>query len=271
MAQSPSQKTNQEHIEYFLSSNAAPSLEIGPHASINGGDGLKGLESRIALIEVFALHVLPRNQEWDYAKDFLKQSDILDEDTRDAFLQTLKGLEEEELGTNSLQQLEPRQESDPSQELQMQDSFSTDSASTIREAPINSHRRINSEIDYGIEENTPPKLIQKEAVPTVRPLRRMSSNNNGVKTRRADSNVFPRRPVNTGNHRGSLRVLGALQHIISHISQYISQNPLALLRFVVFLVSLVAALSRRDVKDRLKVGWDKLKRTVGMGVKVTYI
>ena len=48
-----------------------------------------------------------------------------------------------------------------------------------------------------------------------------------------------------------------------------------LLRFVLFLVGLVLALSRRDVKDRLGritgSGWEKIRGTVGMGVKVSYI
>jgi hypothetical protein len=63
--------------------------------------------------------------------------------------------------------------------------------------------------------------------------------------------------------------------MISNMTNQISQNPMGLLRFVMFLMGLIVALSRRDVKDRLGrltgAGWDKIKRTVGMGVKVSYI
>lgn len=46
---------------------------------------------------------------------------------------------------------------------------------------------------------------------------------------------------------------------------------MAMLRFVLFLMGLVAAFSRQDVKERLAAAWDKIKRMVGMGVKVSYI
>lgn len=69
--------------------------------------------------------------------------------------------------------------------------------------------------------------------------------------------------------------MSAVQHLISNVTEQISRNPMSLLRFILFLMGLVVALSRRDVKDRLGrltgAGWDKMKRTVGMGVKVSYI
>jgi hypothetical protein len=48
-----------------------------------------------------------------------------------------------------------------------------------------------------------------------------------------------------------------------------------LMRMVIFLAALIVAFSRRDVRDRVGrltgTGWDKIKGTVGMGVKVSYI
>ena len=42
-----------------------------------------------------------------------------------------------------------------------------------------------------------------------------------------------------------------------------------------FLLALLFALGRRDVRDRVRRiandSWDSLRRTVGMGVKVSYI
>jgi hypothetical protein len=41
--------------------------------------------------------VLPRNGEWEYAREFVSASPVLDEERREAFLQALQGLHEEQL------------------------------------------------------------------------------------------------------------------------------------------------------------------------------
>jgi len=52
-------------------------------------------------------------------------------------------------------------------------------------------------------------------------------------------------------------------------------NPMVMLRLLAFAVALLLALSRQDVKNKLKQimskGWNKVRATAGMGVKVSYI
>jgi hypothetical protein len=52
-------------------------------------------------------------------------------------------------------------------------------------------------------------------------------------------------------------------------------NPMILLRTLAFIVALLLVLTRRDVKARVKKiignGWDKIRATAGMAVKVSYI
>jgi hypothetical protein len=40
--------------------------------------------------------VLLRNDEWDYAREFISMSSVLDEERREAFLQALQSLYEEQ-------------------------------------------------------------------------------------------------------------------------------------------------------------------------------
>ena len=52
-------------------------------------------------------------------------------------------------------------------------------------------------------------------------------------------------------------------------------NSVALMRFLMFVVAFLLLIARRDLRLKLKravdQGWVKVKRTVGMGVKVSYI
>lgn len=255
-----------------MSAQNPPALDLPQGSSAQAVDSLRDLESRTQLIEIYALHVLPKNKEWDYAKNFVQSSDILDDESRDAFLQTLKELEDEEYGRVPLQHLDPVHEPENRLEPQLQDSITSDSASTVREAPLMNHHRSNSEIDYGIEEKkiVPGSVPEKKPSPP-RPIRKISSNQrHHCAVSRSTTNTLPQRPT-SGPIKQSLVAFGALQQLFSHVSRYFTHNPLVLLRFILFLVSLVTALSRRDVRERLRIGWDKVKRTIGMGVKVSYI
>lgn len=275
LAQSPSQKATQDYLETYLSVLGQPSTELVGAASkaegATGVDSLKDLENRIQMIELYALHVLPRNNEWEYAREFLATSDILDEEVREAFLQTLESLEEEKAGTKPLRELEPIQEPEKRAISALEDGASTDSASTVREKPLLNQAQPNSERDYGIEGNpkqhVPPKATStnKASVNISPPTHPQSG------LPRFTPSTAPQRPKKTGVFRSSSILLSNLQRLTLSLSRYMSQHPFAILRFLFFLVSLIAVLGRNDVKDRVRVAWDKLKRTLGMGIKATYI
>ena len=58
-------------------------------------------------------------------------------------------------------------------------------------------------------------------------------------------------------------------------SETVAGNPMSFARTLLFLLGLLVALSRQGVRERLRritgAGWQKVKGTVGMGVKVSYI
>lgn len=131
-------------------------------------DTPKDLNSRIKILELFVLHVLPANLEWDYARSYISNSDILDEERRDAFMQTLNELQEakeqEEADAAADQDLvgfaeetEDEEVTDHNDRIHLNDDdeaieghVNGDKQHAPRKA---SHHRSSSEIDYGIEDD----------------------------------------------------------------------------------------------------------------------
>ncbi len=276
LAQSPAQASNQRHLESYLSASSYPTLDLtdqfqdtngsdsmrADHISGSGGTNTpRDLNARVRIIELFTLHVLPRTGEWDYARNFINMSEVLDEELREEFLQTLQSLEDEDSkGQDQFEDSLPEQDELTEQEPLQAEETRSDSMETIRQKPFATHHKSDSEQDYGIDKtSTPPDA------PNVQPLppKAISKSAKAIQT------------TNTSIYRRSAMILSALQKLIKNMTEQVSQNPMSLLRFVLFLMGLIVALSRRDVKDRLGrltgAGWDKIKSTVGMGVKVTYI
>lgn len=289
LAQSPTQKSNQERLESYLlaSSNLSQDLtdrfkasdstngHINGRASqSNGTNTPRDLNTRVKIIELFVLHVLPRNGEWDYAKGFINNSEVLDEEIRESFLQALQSLEDEEVKSQDhFEDALPQQNDLIEQEPQPAQDRDRTSIDTVRQQPSASRHRSESETDYGIDSAKPspaaPTTRPQPPNPIPKPVKAVQSRSSH------SSSNYPRKAPNTGIYKRSLALMSALQHMISNMTDQISQNPVGLLRFVLFLMGLVVALSRRDIKDRLgrftDAGWDKVKRTVGMGVKVSYV
>jgi len=289
LAQSTTQAANQQHLESYLAAANNPDLDLvgrlkdsqslnghtnGAAYNSNGTDTPRDLIARMKIIELYTLHVLPRNGEWDYARDFISMSEVLDEDMKDSFLQDLRSLEDEESrGEEDFEDALPQQEDLVEQEPRPAKETERGSLETVRQAPSISHHRSNSETDYGIDYAQFAPNVQNLKPPPLQPIAEP------VKTSQSKSSRSPpKAPHKASNSRiydRSIAVMIALQQMVSHMTAQMSQNPMGLLRFVLFLIGIVVALSRQNVKDRLGgmtgAGWDKLRRTIGMGVKVSYI
>lgn len=291
LAQSTTQTGNQRHLESYLSASSCPSLDFtqqiqGSNDSHNlnvdrtsrtgGTDTPRDLNARVRIIELFTLHVLPRTGEWDYARDFIKRSEVLDEEIREEFLQTLQSLEDEESkGQDQSEDALPHVNELTEQEPLPVDEMRSDSMETLRQKPSAKSRRPDSEQDYGIDRPGGTPLDAPKAQPA--PPKSISKPTRAVQPKhpRPQPNRSTGKTTNTSIYRRSAAVLSALQQLIRNMTEQVSRNPMSLFRFVLFLMGLIVALSRRDVKDRLGrltgTGWDKVKRTMSMGVKVSYI
>lgn len=244
-------------------------------SSINGHIGLPngntttphGLASRIKILELYSLHVLPRNGEWTYAKEFISMSDILDEEGRKSFLEALQSLEAEK--SKDLEQLR-RLEAENIKELDTLQRLEAEKPSDL--AALKS-----LEVEKAKD--------KKQEAPPETPSNNKSVSNPPRRTAKAAKDLHPivlSRPIGSSNRPKKLgiynslsSVISTLQNLLLNLARSFSKSPMVLLRFVFFLAALVLALSRQDVRERvariLGSSWNKLRGTVGMGVKVSYI
>ncbi|KAL9101009.1 MAG: hypothetical protein Q9163_003694, partial [Psora crenata] len=294
LVQSSNQKINQQHLETYLSAAGPAELgldsQVRPHSTldgqsnsaahhINGTIGPRDFEIRVQIIEIYVLHVLPRNGEREYAKEFVTMCEWLDEERKEAFLQALSELAAED--TESHDEYEdalPLHKQAPMEALKSSDITRTDSNVTIKPDPPSMHRLVNRENDFGIEETQlAPKAPMLQPLPpdhfpepTSRPVRKPLGDlpSRSSKPAASKSSKVVSRP---NVLKRSMAILGALQKTIANMTSHMSQNPMVLLRFVCFLMGLVIAFSRRDVRNRVGrltgAGWERIKKTIGMGVK----
>lgn len=277
---------------------------------MNGTDTPKDLNSRLKVLELFTLHVLPRNEEWEYARSFIVNSDVLDEERREAFLQTLQELQdvwdkdsfqdtEEPLDETPLTELQPQQEPDNDGQIHQSENI----ASPPQGAAITRHKRTSSELDYGIEKAHPNGTSQV----TNSLLSSSSKKETSVTETTVATNVVPTPqpkptasapvgrsqlspPAQTPRSRPTRRskqaqtndlmakarnMFRALQNIAGDLASAIARHPTVVFRFLMFILTFIVMFSRPEIRDRVRrivaTSWQKLKRTVGMGVKVTYI
>ncbi|KAJ5366359.1 peroxin-26 Pex26-Penicillium chrysogenum [Penicillium brevicompactum] len=276
-----SQSLNQQRLETYLSSYGQPNLDITdrlqdasedfqPMRTTSGADTPKDLTARVKIIELFTLHVLPRNDEWEYATEFINLSEVLDEERKDLFLQTLEGLKEEK-ERGEMRAVELQRAKDAELERQRdEERREAEDAAAAAKAQSNGHKRSTSETDFGIEKSRAQGSPKSKGIkgPDKSANGKPRTSLSGAKNSKKQDKVEPR-------GRQSQAVATALRNLFRHIVQTVSGNPMSLLRTLLFVIGILMAVSRQDVRERVRRvtdgAWQKVKATVGMGVKVSYI
>ncbi|KAJ5714760.1 uncharacterized protein N7483_011941 [Penicillium malachiteum] len=285
---SSSQALNQQRLETYLSSYGQPNLDLADRlqnasadiqqriSATGGTDTPKDLTARVRIIELFTLHVLPRNEEWEYAQEFINLSEVLDEDRKELFLQTLEGLKEEK-ERGEMRAAELQRAKDAELERQQEDErrrAEEEAAAAARQQQPNGQKRNTSEVDYGIEKGSSrsgskvksPKSTDKSSNGKATPRTALSSSN-------SKNTKKPVKPVSRGNQARA--VATSIRNLFKKIIQNVSGNPLSLVRLLLFVLGILMAFSRQDIRERVRritgSAWQKVKGTVGMGVKVSYI
>ncbi|KAJ6148391.1 peroxin-26 Pex26-Penicillium chrysogenum [Penicillium chrysogenum] len=268
LTHSSSQSLNQQRLETYLSSYGQPNFDLTdrlqdasddyeqrPMRTTSGADTPKDLTARVKIIELFTLHVLPRNDEWEYSTEFINLSEVLDEERKDLFLQTLEGLKEEK-ERGEMRAVELQRAKDAELERQREDERreAEEAATAAARVQSNGHRRDTSEVDYGIEKKPRTWFSQRKRSQAIDRQSRTSLSSSSSKNVKKQDKVEPRahstRAVATG-----------LRNIF--------------LRTLLFVIGILMAMSRQGVRDRIRRvtdgAWQKVKATAGMGVKVSYI
>lgn len=235
---------------------------------------MEHLGSQLEILELYILHVLPRNNEWQYAREFVAMSQFLDEERREDLLQTLEVLEEQK---HHDQILEANTGNKREEELEHIKDDARVGNNGTRQSRQALSRQSEGEKDYGIDELAPKasrmndiapegKETETKKVPPVKSARFLS---------RSEKSRAPGKRHSQGASNRSIAFLGALQRLASNVTTTALRSPAGLLRTVLFVVALTLAMSRRDIRELLRrvgaSGWERMKRTAGMGVKVSYI
>ncbi|KAI9851224.1 MAG: hypothetical protein M1838_004236 [Thelocarpon superellum] len=295
LSHAPSQTLNQERLENHLSALATPTLDVSGHVEANGGshhsqedqrrssppnggtNTPRDLTARIKILELYTLHVLPRNEEWDYAKEFIGISEVLDEENREAFLHTLESLREERNGS-ARAEAETRRQQEEQLLREKQEALAQAAKIHAAKANVSSarestslHQRAGSETDYGIEAHPSAPTSSKA---TTNPRRSKASRlpQTGPGSSPTSSGAAKKSP---NPYHQITAILAAFQQSALSMARSLSANPMTILRTILFVISVLVACSRQEIRERIRritgTGWNRLKGTIGMGVKVSYI
>ncbi|KAM3070141.1 hypothetical protein ACMFMG_003824 [Clarireedia jacksonii] len=296
LAHARSQKLNQTRLETYLATSSSPSLNTSipttpttanpfpsKRRSAPGTETPRDLNTRVKILELYTLHVLLRNNEWDYAREFITMNEVLDEERREAFLGAWKSLKEEsEEGERRERAEKEYREEQLKRDIEESRRRREEEERKAREE-LDRKARVSggngggtSEIDYGIEEEGMNSTIGNPATSSVASSNTPSSS----AAKRTNTKKSKSSPPQRQNNKKS--VIEKASTVISNLKRAILEsglglrgNPLLVLRMLAFVAGLVAVFGRREIRERLRrllgEGWGRVRRTVGMGVKVSYI
>jgi hypothetical protein len=288
----PSDRFTESSPRRYRSPSANPRRPAGP----SGADTPRDLHARVKILELYTLHVLPRNNEWEYAHEFISVSPVLDDERREAFLQALDSLREEQLEAERREE-EERVKREEAIRRDIEEARRLRAENEARERRRLEEERVKREVeererkermaaaaaaategDFGVERTpTPPVGAKSRSRP---PGGQPSSSAGGLARPRGP---LPRKGASAGGNavaaptlmsRASM-VLGNLRMLVDEIAGAFRTNPYVLLRVLAFIIGLLLLLSRKRIRERiariLGVSWGKVKATAGMGTKVSYI
>lgn len=288
LAHARTQTLNQKRLESYLAASQQPNLDISQRLEASrsprllsksrrspsktrrgtsGADTPRDLNARVKILELYTLHVLPRNNEWDYAREFIGASSVLDEERREAFLQALESLQEEQEEQDRREQEEKqRQDDDLKRDLEEARRHRAENeARERRRIEEERARREGSEIDYGIDSTPSANGASKG--------KRTRSNSSAFSRPKQPAKGKAAAPPSMGAR--AAMIFSNLRQVIEQLGTSFKANPVLLMRFIAFLVGLIVMFGNQRIRERitriLGTGWNKVKATAGMGVKVSYI
>lgn len=244
-----------------------------PAKGTSGANTPRDLNARVKILELYTLHVLLRNNEWEYAREFISLSAVLDDERREAFLQALQSLKEE-------QEAQEQKEREERQRQEDQLRREIEEARRLRELNEERERkrleeerakREASEVDYGVEDT--PSTAGSSRSRSNRKSSEASRNGRPPRSSLAKSNGKAVAPM-TITARASM-IMTRARAIIQELGHILNTNPAFLMRLLAFIMGFVLMMGNRAIRTRVQrvlgASWAKVKATAGMGTKVSYI
>lgn len=289
LAHGRDQLVNQRKLETYLAASNTPNLELAgrlaestsprtrmsnryrsPAKEPSGANTPRDLNARVKILELYTLHVLLRNDEWDYAREFISVSSVLDEERREAFLQALQSLQEEQQEQERYErEARERQEEQLRRDIEESKRLRAENEEREKRRIEEEHaRRENSGVDYGIDQasSTAGSSYTRDikAKPNApRPSRSAITRPNGKAVA----------PHSLGDRAGL--IIARLRSVIDQLGASFHSNPTLLVRLLAFITGLILMFGHKGIRERVRrilgASWSKIKATAGMGVKVSYI
>ena len=290
LAHARDQILNQKRLEAYLASAQALNLDIASQlqrshsngsrsssryrSQANGASGAntpRDLTARIKVLELYTLHVLVRNDEWEYAREFITVNSLLDEERREAFLQALQSLQEEQQEQHRVEREERQKQEDKLRRDAEEAKRVRAEQEEVqrRRAEEDKARREGSEVDYGIESTplTARATNGRTARPSLPPA--------GSKPRSSLSKPKAKAPGPLTLTARATLLVTRLRAIVEQLGASLNSNPILVTRFIVFVMGFLLMLGNKGMRERLQrilgTSWGKVKATAGMGTKVSYI
>jgi len=286
------QRANQARLETFLAS----SEDVAAGSLMGGSDGVstpmsshsvspKGLQARVKVLELYALHVLPEVGEWEYAREFVEGCGSLDEERKEGFLAALDGLREEREGLKRREvELQEQREREVQEEKMRREQ--EDEKRRVEDERVKRER----ELQQKKERDAAAAAVSSNSITAsnsgdsrAKTTSNTGNGNNNNNTRPNQPSRSARKPANPSSNSSSAAataptatLLTRLSSLAHHIRHNLLGGPSLLsARLLMFCFAFILLASRRDMRVRLRralaEGWDKVRRTVGMGVKVSYV
>lgn len=262
------QKVNQQRLETYLSASADAAqlafMQEGIATPMSTGTSSpKELTVRLKILELYTLHVLPANEEWDYAQSFIEMNDVLDDEHREAFLHALASLKDEKEGLSQRER-----ELEELREREIEEQKERDEAKRQDQERREEERKRAAEAEKS--RPRPPPNGQQSSSSNNKPSAQRPP---PAKPSQKKSTRVSKPPTNFISRASS--AIGSLQQMVLQASRNVAGNNLALARFLMFLIAFVLLIARRDLRDKVRRALEramgKVKETVGMGTKVSYI
>ncbi|EPE28801.1 hypothetical protein GLAREA_09922 [Glarea lozoyensis ATCC 20868] len=278
LAHARSQKINQTRLETYLAASTTPNLDIStqlqnhtrsisPHkrnAHASGTDTPRDLNARVKILELYTLHVLLRNNEWDYAREFISISSVLDEERREAFLQALQSLQDEQHEAVRREKEEKRYQEEQLKK-DIEDARRRRAENEARERKREEEARVKregSEVDYGVEDRPSTSRSNGKSSSVRKPTNTSSPTNRKLPP--------PTLVTRVSNILSNIRTL-----LLENMAGGFKTRPMFLLQMLAFIIGILVVSSRKEVRERVKraiaIAWGKVGGTVRMGGKVSYI
>lgn len=288
------QTLNQKRLETYLAASTTPNLDLSAHFAStqaprlssrrrsssraqNGADTPRDLNARVKILELYTLHVLIRNNEWDYAREFISVSSVLDDERRDAFLLALQSLQEDQQDVERKEH-EEKQRQEEQLRRDVEDSRRLRAENEEREKRrIEEERakREGSEIDYGIDTRSAGGSSTGKSRRSRPHAGGASSRSSRAKTADGASPGKSRAVAPPSFGAKAAVMFANVRAMIERMSTTLQTNPMLLMRFLVFIMGLILVFGKRNIRERVSrivgTSWNKVKATAGMGVKVSYI